>query len=150
MALGRLIVKSAFGLILTLAAGTILWLIHRHQKAKTGSSAFMRAWTTFRDFVARVLRMMNRSRDKAKVQWRRVTRMFSGTKRRSLRQFIFAVCVRAKAALTLVEIVRRVLSDGHKTRARRFRSQVRRCLRTDARFVETPQGWQLGQGARAA
>lgn len=38
----------------------------------------------------------------------------------------------------------------HRTRAKRFRSQVRRLLRSDSRFAETPKGWVLQPWAAAA
>jgi hypothetical protein len=150
MALARFIVRSVVSLILTLAAGTLLWMLHRWAKAKAGTSAFQRAWEMFKDAIGRLLRMMKHSYDRATVQWKRVTNVFAGRKRRPLRQFIFAVCARAGGALAVVEIVRQVLSDGYKTRARRFKAQVRRCLRTDGRFLEGPTGWTLAWGVRAA
>jgi len=150
LALGRVLVRSVLGIILSLAAGTALWILHRWEKAKAGSSAFGRAWATFKDFVRKLLRTIMRSHSRAKLKWKRLMTLFSKIRRRTLRQFIFAVCAIARKALTIIEIAQRVLSEGHRTRAKRFRSQVRRLLRSDSRFAETSKGWVLQPWAAAA
>jgi predicted nucleic acid-binding protein len=149
MALGRLLVRSVVGLILSLAAGALLYVLHRKEKSKVGSSSFTRIWKMFKDSVNTLLRMLEQSHNGAKLRWNRLMTAFSKAKRRTLRQFVFAVCAIARRALTIIEIVTRVLAEGHRTRAKRFRSQVRRCLKTDRRFVETPKGWILESWAAA-
>lgn len=150
MALGRLLVRSVVGVILSLAAGALLWFLHRKEKAKAGSSSFTRIWAMFKDCVKTLLRTLERSHKRAKLRWKRLMTAFSKVKRRTLRQFVFVVCAMARKALTIIEIVARVLAEGHRTRAKRFRSQVRRCLKTDPRFLETPKGWMLHSWAAAA
>lgn len=149
MEFGRLLLRSVIGLLLTLAAGALLWFVHSWEKSRHGASTFRRAWNAFAEFVRKMLRMMERSHSRAKIQWKRVLRAFSKA-RRTLRQFVFAVCVMARKALTTAEISRRVLAEGHRTRAKRFRAQVRRCLRTDPRFADTPEGWRLHGWVAAA
>lgn len=149
-ALGRLLVRSVVGVILSLAAGALVWFLHRKEKAKAGSSSFTRIWAMFKDCVKTLLRTLERSHKRAKLRWKRLMTAFSKVKRRTLRQFVFVVCAMARKALTIIEIVARVLAEGHRTRAKRFRGQVRRCLKTDARFVETPKGWMLQSWAAAA
>jgi hypothetical protein len=150
MALGRLLVRSVVGVILSLAAGALLWFFHRKEKARAGSSAFTRVWEMFKDCVKTLLQTLERSHKRAKFRWKRLMTAFSKVKRRTLRQFIFVVCAMARTALTIIDIIQRVLAEGHRTRAKRFRSQVRRCLKTDSRFVETPNGWTLQSWATAA
>lgn len=146
MALGRLLVRSVVGLILSLAAGALLWFVHRKEKAKAGSSSFTRIWEMFKDCLKTLLRTLDRSHKRAKLRWKRLMTAFSKVKRRTLRQFVFVVCAIARKALTIIEIVARVLAEGHRTRAKRFRSQVRRCLKTDPRFLETPKAGRSSHG----
>jgi hypothetical protein len=104
----------------------------------------------FKDCLKTLLRTLERSHKRAKFRWKRLMTAFSKVKRRTLRQFIFVVCAMARKVLTIADIMKRVLAEGHRTRAKRFRSQVRRCLKTDSRFVETPNGWTLQSWAAAA
>ncbi len=78
LALGRLLVRSAIGIILSLAAGTLLWLLHRNEKARAGSSTFTRAWNLFKEWMRKLLGMMERSRSRAQVRWKRITTVSPG------------------------------------------------------------------------
>lgn len=112
LALGRLLIRSVVGMLLSLAAGAVLWVLHRREQATVGTSAFTRAWVLFREFVKKLLRTMERAHTRATFKWRRIIQLFSKVKRRTLRQFVFAVCAIARRALTTAEIVERVLCGG--------------------------------------
>lgn len=143
LAIGRRLIRSIVGMIISLAAGALLWFLHLKRKASTGSSWFVAAWKMFKDCVANVFRTLEASTKRKTIRWKRLMTTFSKVKRRTLRQFVFAVCAMARTALTIAEIVARVRSEGHRTRAKNLRAQVRRCLKTDWRFLETPAGWMI-------
>lgn len=134
MKAGRLLVRSALGFVLVLGAGVVLWMYHSKAKHKPGGSIFVRALATLRDLVRRAVLVVYKHHRRSVMKWKRVTAMIGG-RRRTLRQYVFAVLAMARKALAVTEIVRRVLAEGHRSRAKSLRGQVRRCLRTDPRIA---------------
>lgn len=73
--------------------------------------------------------------------YKRIEEILPPARKRSLMLHVRAVSVAAGAPLSLDEIVRRVLLDGYKPRSKRPHAYLRRKLRGDDRFLETPHGW---------
>jgi hypothetical protein len=58
------------------------------------------------------------------------------------------ICIRAAKPLSTAEITRRILANGYTSQSKSFRSYVRRLLRSDRRFVVSPDGlWSLRSAA---
>jgi predicted nucleic acid-binding protein len=143
MAAGRFVVRSALGFFLVLGAGVMLWLLHAKTKSKPGGSVFTRAMEALGDLLRRAALIVYKHHWRSQLKWKKVTAAIGGRRRRTLRQYIFAVLAVARRALTVAEIIRRVLAEGHRSRAKNLRGQVRRCLRSDPRLALFAAGRML-------
>lgn len=139
--IGRFLIRSPWGLLLFLAVGAVGWLVDRRQRAGGDKGWFKQAWGVVKELVLRLIRKLRGATRLVRRKWKAVMRAMPGGARRTLRQFILVVLTIARKPVAIVDIVRRVLAEGHKTRAKNLRPQVRRVLKTDARFEEKPQGW---------
>lgn len=141
--IGRFLIHSPWGLLLFLALGTVGWLVNRTQRASGGAGWFRHAWEVLKDLVLRLVRRLRGATRLVRRKWKAVMRAMPGGRRRTLRHFVFAVLAISRKPLLVVDIIRRVLAEGHRTRAKSLRPQVRRILKTDVRFEERPNGWSL-------
>jgi hypothetical protein len=76
--------------------------------------------------------------------WRRLQESLPASRKRSALMHARAICLTAKAPLSLAEIERRMRADGYVTRARNFGTYLRRVLLTSGQFQESSPGvWAL-------
>jgi hypothetical protein len=76
--------------------------------------------------------------------WRRLQESLPASRKRSALMHARAICLTAKAPLSLAEIERRMSADGYVTRARNFGTYLRRVLLTSGQFQESSPGvWAL-------
>jgi predicted nucleic acid-binding protein len=61
----------------------------------------------------------------------------------ALRQLAYRVCLAAGSPIPVGQMVARLKREGYETRAKRPEDYLRRVMRTDPRFRETPTGWDL-------
>lgn len=77
----------------------------------------------------------------------RIGPLVAASRPRTARVHARRACLEAQGPLALEELARRVIEDGYVTRSRDFPSYLRRVLRTDREFVESPRGqWTLRSG----
>jgi hypothetical protein len=76
--------------------------------------------------------------------WRRLQESLPASRKRSALMHARAICLTAKAPLSLAEIERRMRAAGYVTRARNFGTYLRRVLLTSGQFQESSPGvWAL-------
>ena len=141
--LGRAVMRLPRSVQVALAGLIVAILLHPRGRARLaefirrGSNALSTAATALGPVVAN----LGDAETKARAAWEHAHAKLPPIRRRSVLTCARAVCAAAERPLSVAEIERAVRNAGHVSRARSFRTYLRRVMRADQRFVETMPGW---------
>lgn len=139
---------------LAMVAGVIITLAHPKSRAKLAAVwewVKKTATPPVLQAIADVAKQLAEANNTAQAAHAEIHEALPAQRKRSALMHARKVCLLAKTPLSLAEIERGIRADGYVTRARDFRSYLRRILTASGQFSEVSSDcWVLSQHSAAA